>query len=106
MSKPRYLTLLATGFLLATTARASGPSEGPPTPPDAAASTLALALRTILLHAVPDPLYEKSKGWDQTKHVPTGIKWSGKVLPLRPKVVKGEKNDGTWRKVRVTAFNL
>jgi hypothetical protein len=38
--------------------------------------------------------------------VPHAVTWSGKVLPLHPEVKYAWKNDGTWRKIRVTAPNL
>jgi hypothetical protein len=66
---------------------------------------LAGSLRGYLVRSLPDPLYEASPGWGQTKKAPNGVKWTGKVVPLRPEITQKEKNQGTWRKVRVTAVN-
>jgi hypothetical protein len=64
------------------------------------------ALRGYLVQNVSPVLYEASPGWGHTRRVATGLKWKGKVVPLRPEVQHAERNDGTWRKVRVTADNL
>jgi hypothetical protein len=70
------------------------------------ADALAGSLRGYLIHAVPEPLYESSPGWGRTARVVRGVKWTGRDLPLKPEIIKGEKNQGDWRKVRVTAPNL
>jgi hypothetical protein len=70
------------------------------------ADALGGSLRGYLIHAVPDPLYESSRDWGRTARVARGIKWTGRDLPLKPEIIKGEKNQGDWRKVRVTAPNL
>jgi hypothetical protein len=70
------------------------------------ADALAGSLRGYLIHAVPDPLYESSPGWGRTARVARGVKWTGKDLPLKPEIIKGDKNQGDWRKIRVTAPNL
>jgi hypothetical protein len=64
------------------------------------------SLRGYLVHNLSPTLYEASPGWGQTKRVARGVKWKGKVLPLRPELMYGDKNDGTWKKIRVTADNL
>ncbi len=48
---------------------------------------------------MPKPLYEKSENWGNTTMALERIRWRR----LRPEVVKGPKNDGHWRKTRVTA---
>jgi hypothetical protein len=60
---------------------------------------LAVALRPIIVGLLPDPLYEKSDNWGHTTMGLDRIKWRR----LRPQVIKAPKNDGTWRKTRVTA---
>jgi hypothetical protein len=70
------------------------------------ADALAGSLRGYLIHAVPDPLYEASPGWGRKVRVARGVKWTGRDLPLKPEIIKGEKNQGDWRKVRVTTPNL
>jgi hypothetical protein len=68
-----------------------------PTADDMAA--LALALRPMILDSLPKPLYEKSDNWGNTTMAFDRVKWRR----LRPQVTKAPKNDGTWRKTRVTA---
>jgi hypothetical protein len=64
------------------------------------------ALREYLVHHLPTVLYESHPGWGHTKAVATGINWTGKGLNSHPHISHGERNDGTWRTVRVTAPNL
>jgi hypothetical protein len=66
---------------------------------------LAGSLRGYLIRSLPDPLLEDNSHWGQKKKMPTGVKWTGKG-PLQPEIVKGEKNQGTWRRIRVTGNNL
>jgi hypothetical protein len=72
-----------------------------PANPDA----LAGALRGYLAHNLPPTLYEASPGWGHTARVANGLHWTGKHLPLQPHLKYADKNDGDWRKVRVTAEN-
>jgi hypothetical protein len=51
-------------------------------------------------------LYEYLPFWVHTTRVAIVVKLTGKALPLRPEVMYGDKNDGTWKKIRVTADNL
>jgi hypothetical protein len=66
---------------------------------------LAGSLRGYLVRSLPDPLYEASPGWGHQERAIRGVKWTGKVLPLRPEVMHGEANQGIWKKIRVTAVN-
>jgi hypothetical protein len=66
---------------------------------------LAGSLRGYLVRSLPEPLYERSAGWGRRVPAPNGIKWNGKLLPLRPEITHTEKNQGVWRKARVTAIN-
>jgi hypothetical protein len=50
---------------------------------------LAGALRGYLVRAFPEPLYEAGPGWGHTR-----------------KILGHSKNQGTWRKVRISAVNL
>jgi hypothetical protein len=61
-------------------------------------AALAGSLRELLLRNLPTPLYEASFGWGHTAKV--------KGFHLRPHAKQEEKNDGTWKKVRITAENL
>src|ERR1700730_9861937 len=64
---------------------------------------LAEMLRGFLLNALPDPLYEASPGWGQMAYVKRGVVWKGEGGVLQPHFQYSHKNDGTWRKIRVTA---
>src|SRR5690348_13029360 len=70
------------------------------------AHALAGTFRALLVQHAPRVLYEASPGWGHTARVARGVKWTGKHLPLRPELQYSDKNDGTWRHVRVTADNL
>jgi hypothetical protein len=84
-------------------------SQNTPLPPNVLGNktldSLVGTFRGLLLRNIPDPLYETDSNWGHKKEVPNGLKWTGKVLPLHPHVTHSEKNDGVWRKVRVTAKN-
>jgi hypothetical protein len=72
-------------------------------------STDALAgiLRGMVIRAMPVPLYEASPGWGHQAPAARGVKWTnGKVLPVRPEIMYSDKNQGTWRKIKVTADNV
>ena len=63
---------------------------------------LAGTLRGYVAHNLSPVLYEASPGWGHQELVARGVKWEG----LRPEVQYSHKNEGTWRKVKVTADNL
>jgi hypothetical protein len=87
--------------------QAGAPGAAGPAPDDEAKpSPLAGPLRELLVRNMPTPLYEGSPGWGHTANVATGIEWAGKGLHVRPRVKKEDRNDGTWRKVRITAEDL
>lgn len=79
------------------------PNAGDATLPVASVAELASAFRSVLLQTLPDPLYAGSRGWGKTRRVATGVKWVGKGLDRHPHTRFAERNDGTWRKVRVVA---
>jgi hypothetical protein len=115
MSITRKLGLAGVCMVVALGSAISAPPVGTKHPDPSAiahlltsgsADALAGSLRGCLIHAVPDPLYESNRDWGRTARVARGIKWTGKDLPLKPEIIKGEKNQGDWRKVRVTAPNL
>jgi hypothetical protein len=70
-------------------------------------STDALAgnFRGALVRSMPNPLYEGNRDWGRTKSVER-IHWRGQGLHIHPEKVRTDKNDGDWRKVRITANNL
>jgi hypothetical protein len=80
--------------------------EAPAPAPASNAAPLAGPLRELLVRNLPSPLYEGSWGWGRTARVPTGIKWTGSGFHTRAHAKKEERNDGTWRKVRITAENV
>src|SRR5438128_856276 len=98
-----WLTLLAAGFGVAcgsaevTTPPASDPATCPV--PKAKVEQLSATLRATLLAALPKPLYDASPNWGKTVPFPNGVKWHG----LRPETMYGERNDGKWRKVTISA---
>jgi hypothetical protein len=67
---------------------------------------LAGTLRGLLVKHAPQTLYEASPGWGETTRVANGVKWTGKHLPIHPHLMYTEKNDGVWRRFRVTAEDL
>ncbi|HKA54002.1 MAG TPA: hypothetical protein VKJ47_10110 [Candidatus Binatia bacterium] len=67
---------------------------------------LAGTLRRLLVKHAPQTLCEASPGWGETTRVANGVKWSGKHLPIHPHLMYSEKNDGQWRKFRVTPEDL
>ncbi len=99
----RILPVVAVFLGLSVIARADEPAEllGH-TNSDALAGTL----RGLLVRYAPTTLYEASPNWGDTDPVVNGVTWRGKHLPLRPHLQYKEKNDGVWRKLRVTAENL
>lgn len=83
------LVLVPAGFLAA-----------PPAPADEVAD-LATALKPLILASLPEPLYEWSRDWGRTSMTFSRIKWTGG----KPHVIKVPKNDGTWRKLKVSTRN-
>ena len=69
---------------------------------DDSLKALADALRPVLAKSLPPVLYEKSTNWGHQEMAPNGLRWHG----LRAEIVKTPKNDGKWRKIRVTAQDL
>jgi hypothetical protein len=67
-----------------------------PAAPAATLNQLSSALRTFLLANIPATLYSKSRNWDRQEISP-------KLKGLR--VVHVPRNDGTWRKIKVTPDN-
>jgi hypothetical protein len=73
-----------------------------PAPADDSLETLGAALKPLLMSALPPVLYEKSTNWGHQELAANGVRWHG----LRAEVVKVPKNDGKWKKVRVTTQDL
>lgn len=62
---------------------------------------LSKMLRPLLAQAMPKVLYEDEWDWGRQRPAPK-VQWRG----LRSKVVRDLRNDGTWRKIKVTAEEL
>jgi hypothetical protein len=92
--------------LLAALAQPAPGAEPATLAPNRSNDALAGTLRGLIVRHAPNPLYEASRNWGDTKEVVRGLRWTGRPLPLRPEVVKGEKKHGKWRRVRVTADDL
>jgi hypothetical protein len=63
---------------------------------------LAAALKPLVTAALPPVLYEKTSNWGHQELAPDGLRWRG----LRPEAVRTPKNDGRWRKLRITTKDL
>jgi hypothetical protein len=68
------------------------------------APALAGNLRSFLLSALPDPLFEDTKHWGKQAPV-RKLKWRGQGLGVHAEVQEVLQNDGDWWKVRVTALS-
>jgi hypothetical protein len=95
----RFAFVLASWLVSMPASIAAAPKPAPPSP---SLDALASALRDLLRHSLPQTLYEGSFNWGHTRVVPYAVHWHG----LRPEVIKGPRNDGVWRKVRLTGRDL
>ena len=104
----QWVGLAATVLALVVPVAARADDAGPPLPEmtDQEAHVLAGTFRALLVAHAPHVLYEAWPGWGQTARVAHGLRWTGKHVPLRPELTYGEKNDGKWRHLRVTADDL
>jgi len=93
--------------ILASQARAAGEPAPAPLPTSMNTDTLAGSLRGLLIRNMPTTLFETNSNWGRTTRVANGIKWKqdGGIL-LHPEVTHNDKNDGLWKRARVTAENL
>jgi hypothetical protein len=89
------LTLLA---LFGLAQAQQSPSLDPGAP-----EVLARDLRQYLVEHLPAILHEDSSNWGHQKLVTRGIEWKGKGNPI-PQAQKKYKNQGIWRKTRVTVL--
>jgi hypothetical protein len=112
MSLRTLLTLTALLVPAIAFTRADPPTVNRPALPNPltllnTSTTDALAgnFRGALVRGMPNPLFESKRDWGRTKSVER-IHWKGKGLHVHPEKVRQDKNDGDWRKVRLTADNL
>ena len=94
----RIRLLVGIAFGLFATDRATAQ----PPPPDDALQAFAASLKPLLAAAVPPVLYEQSTNWGHQEMAADGIRFHG----LRTEVRKVPKNDGVWKRVRVTTQEL
>src|SRR5207248_3153106 len=71
-------------------------------PADDSFEALAAGFKPLLAKALPEVLFEQSTNWGHQEPAANGLRWHG----LRAEVVKTPKNDGKWRKVRLTTQDL
>ena len=67
---------------------------------------LAAAIKELLAKNLPPVLIDKSPGWGNQAETANGLKWVKKGVVLRPKVMKGERNHGKWRKIKVMTDHM
>jgi hypothetical protein len=89
--------LLVAGVLAVGSGTPDAKKQGSPVLPNEALKNLAGTLRGLLVQAMPATLYEASPNWGH-KAVPR----LGKNLGIK----RGARNDGTWRKIRLSTRNL
>jgi len=87
-------------------ARAAAPADPPARQPNPAdVKALEGTLRTLLLKNLPDPLVASSDGWGRQAEGVVGRKVERDGLRVRTELVRGMRNDGTWRKIELRAVN-
>jgi hypothetical protein len=97
------MRLLASAVLVISAAPALA---GPPTPAEGpSAEELAAVMRSLLTSALPSPLVAKEFNWGHQVEVANGITWEGDGILKKPHKQKKFKNDGTWRRIKVEAFD-
>ena len=94
MPARRFITSLLLGLALC------GGSHCQPS--DDSVEALAAALKPLLADALPPVLYEKTTNWGHQELAANGVRWHG----LRAEVIKVPRNDGKWKRIRVTAQEL
>jgi len=78
---------------------------GPPAAEAPSADELATIMRGLLVAALPDPLVAQEFNWGHQTEVANGITWEGSGFLKTPHKQKKFKNDGVWRKIKVTAVD-
>lgn len=92
------LSLFGTAFTIASLVAQPAPSALP----DSSLKALSDALRGLLVQSMPATLYESSSNWGHTSQAANQLKWK----EGRPKVYKTAKNQGKWRKLRLSTRDL
>jgi hypothetical protein len=91
--------LIFLGLLL--TPLVAWPAQNRPT-----LDSLAPPLQNLIQQSLPATLYEEKWNWGHTTRVPHAVHWHGRGLKVRPEVIKTDRNDGTWRQIKVTPRDL
>ena len=91
----RVLLALLVAACCFVSVQAQGPGDG-------SLESVGAVLKPVLVSAMPPVLFERSTDWGRQTPAPNGLKWKG----LEPRVTKTLRNDGTWRKVRMTPRDL
>jgi hypothetical protein len=89
-------TVIACSFAIA---------QPPGSLPAAETDALSKNVRTLVLLNLPDPIVQSSPGWGTMKETTVGVKYHRDGLKLWTEVLKGQKPDGTWRRIAVKAVN-
>src|SRR5215471_9892752 len=97
-------SVLATFTLLVLAGGTVG--KAPPAADASSPQQLAANLRALLAQNIPSTLYEARPGWGRTTQIPNGLRWSGRGVHVHPEVSHGDRNDGTWKHVRITTDRL
>ncbi len=85
---------------------AAAPAQLPTAQDPSSTQQLAANLRTLLIRFVPTTLYEARPGLGKTTQIPNGLRWTGHGIHVHPEVSHGDRNDGTWKHIRLTADHL
>jgi len=97
------MRLLASAVLVISAAPALA---GPPTQAESpSAEDLAAVMRSLLTSALPSPLVAREFNWGHQVEVANGVTWEGDGIVKKPHKQKKLKNDGTWRRIKVEAFD-
>lgn len=110
MNRNRMSAIAIMAIALGMTAATRAADKLPPPDPIAlfnpnSLDALAGNLRGYLVRSLPNPLFAKDDGWGQTRYVTRGIEWRGQGLGVRLERQRSHKNDGSWKKIWVTAEN-
>lgn len=80
----------------------AGAAPTPPPLPESAIKDLAHVLRKMIIQNLPPVLYEGNDNWGHQSNSFHALTWRANKGGIRAEVHRKPKNDGMWRKVRVT----
>src|SRR5262245_51798226 len=103
---PRYTNMYARWLsTVALTCLTVAAGHAAPAINDGTLDSLEGSLRTVLIQTLPSTLVESKQNWGHTKPA-NEIKWRGQGLHVHPERIDVEKNDGVWRRAKITTVNL